>query len=46
LTGTKAVEKKLVDTLGGREVARELFAAKLSLDKSEIKFCEYVPPLL
>ncbi|MFM2424120.1 MAG: hypothetical protein RLZZ70_511 [Candidatus Parcubacteria bacterium] len=46
LTGTKAVEKKLVDTLGGREVAKELFAAKLNKDKSEIQFCEYVPHLL
>lgn len=46
LTGTKAQEKKLVDILGGREAAKEAFAVKLGKDKSNIKFCEYVPPLL
>jgi protease-4 len=46
LTGTKAQEKKLVDILGGREAAKEAFAVKLGKDKSEIKFCEYVPPLI
>lgn len=46
LTGTKAQENKLVDILGGREAAKEAFAVKLGKDKSEIKFCEYVPPLI
>lgn len=46
LTGTKAQEKKLVDILGGREAVKEAFAVKLGKDKSEIKFCEYVAPLL
>ncbi len=46
LTGTKAQEKKLVDILGGRDAAKEAFAVKLGKDKSEIKFCEYVPPLI
>ncbi len=46
LTGTKAQEKKLVDILGGREAVKEAFAVKLGKDKSEIKFCEYVAPLI
>ncbi|MBP9717215.1 MAG: signal peptide peptidase SppA [Candidatus Pacebacteria bacterium] len=46
LTGTKAQENKLVDILGGREAAKEAFAVKLGKDKSGIKFCEYVPPLI
>lgn len=46
LTGTKAQEKKLVDILGGREAVKEAFAVKLGKDKNEIKFCEYVAPLL
>ncbi len=46
LTGTKALEKKLVDVLGGRDAVREIFAVKLGKDKSEIKFCEYIPPLI
>lgn len=46
LTGTKALEKKLIDILGGREAVKEVFAVKLGKDKSEIKFCEYVAPLI
>lgn len=46
LTGQKALEKKLVDKLGGRDVARELFAEKLGKSIDEIKFCEYVTPLI
>ncbi len=46
LTGQKAQEKKLVDILGGREAVKEAFAVKLGKDKSEIKFCEYVAPLI
>ncbi len=46
LTGTKAQEKKLVDVLGGRDAAKEMFAVKLGKEQSEIKFCEYVPPLI
>lgn len=46
LTGTKALEKKLIDILGGRDAAREVFAVKLGKEKSEISFCEYVAPLI
>ncbi len=46
LTGTKAQEKKLVDILGGREAVKEAFAVKLGKDKADIKFCEYVAPLI
>lgn len=46
LTGTKALEKKLIDILGGREAVKEVFAVKLGKDKSEIKFCEYMAPLI
>lgn len=46
LTGSKAQERKLVDILGGRDAVKEAFAVKLGKDISEIKFCEYVPPLM
>jgi protease IV len=46
LTGAKALEKKLVDMLGGRDAAKEMFAVKLGKEQSDIKFCEYVAPLL
>jgi protease-4 len=46
LTGAKALEKKLVDMLGGRDAAKEMFAVKLGKEQSDIKFCEYVPPLI
>jgi protease-4 len=46
LTGKRAQEKKLVDILGGRDAAKEAFAVKLGKDMSEVKFCEYVPPLI
>jgi protease-4 len=46
LTGTKALEKRLVDKLGGREEAKMIFAEVLGKDMSEISFCEYVEPLI
>ncbi len=41
--GTKALEHKLIDRLGGRSVAREVFAEQLGLSPDEIIFCEYTP---
>lgn len=46
LIGKHALEKKLVDQLGGREAAREVFAVKLGKNKEDISFCEYVPSLI
>jgi protease IV len=43
LTGAKALEKKLVDRLGGRSEAKAYFAEVLGKDASEISFCEYTP---
>ncbi len=46
MTGRKAQEAKLVDTLGGRNEAKAAFADKLGKDVADISFCEYVPPLI
>ena len=46
MTGKQALEKKLVDHLGGREEAKRVFAERLGKEPGEIKFCEYVQPLL
>lgn len=46
VTGKTALEKKLVDMLGGRDAAKEMFAVKLGKEQNDIKFCEYVPPLI
>jgi protease-4 len=41
MPGVRAVEAGLVDGLGGRQVAKEIFAKKLGLTTSEVSFCEY-----
>jgi protease-4 len=41
MPGIKALEVGLIDGLGGRQVAKEIFAKKLGLATSEISFCEY-----
>ncbi len=45
-TGTKALEKQLVDRLGTRDEARKVFAERLGKNESDISFCEFVEPLL
>jgi protease-4 len=45
LVGQKAVDAKLIDAIGDRDAVKAFFAEKLGKDASEIKFCEYVPPL-
>lgn len=42
-TGKDALDKKLVDALGGRATAREYFAKELGIEKDQVKFCEYQP---
>jgi protease-4 len=42
-TGKDALDKQLIDALGGRSAAREHFAATLGIDPSSVTFCEYVP---
>ncbi len=44
MPGVQALEKGLVDSIGGRQVAAEEFSNKLGIDKSAIVFCEYEPP--
>lgn len=44
--GVKALELGLVDLLGGRDRAKRYLAEQLSIDKSEVVFCEYTAPLL
>lgn len=46
MPGIKAFEAGLVDGLGGRKVAKEIFAKKLGLSTSEVSFCEYSASLL
>ncbi len=46
MTGKQALEKKLIDHLGGREEAKRIFAERLGKQPNEIHFCEYVAPLL
>ncbi len=45
MVGSRAVEAKLIDQIGGREEVRAYFAEQLGKDISEISFCEYVEPL-
>lgn len=45
MVGSRAVEAKLIDQIGGREDVRAYFAEQLGKDISEISFCEYVEPL-
>ncbi|MEZ4104534.1 MAG: signal peptide peptidase SppA [Candidatus Paceibacterota bacterium] len=46
VTGGEALDKGLVDRLGGREVAREELANMLNLNINEVTFCEYQGSLL
>lgn len=43
MPGIKALEKGLIDQIGSRTTAKELFSAKLGLGVEEIVFCEYSP---
>ncbi len=43
MPGLRAVEKGLIDEIGGRERARELFSDTLGVDVSQVSFCEYEP---
>lgn len=46
MPGIRALEKGLIDAIGGRERAREIFSATLGVDAGEIRFCEYEPPTM
>ena len=48
MPGRKALEKSLIDAIGGREEVRKYLAEKVlsKSDVNEIKFCEYKNPLL
>jgi protease IV len=41
MTGSRALENGLVDAIGGRTEAKAALAKMLSLDESEVIFCEY-----
>lgn len=41
-TGKAALEKRLVDALGGRSVATEHFAEVLDMPTEDIAYCEYI----
>lgn len=41
MTGSRALETKLVDAVGGRVEARQAFAKMLNIDKADVVFCEY-----
>jgi len=43
ITGKTALEKQLVDRLGGRAEVKRVFAEKLEIDEAEVSFCEYTP---
>jgi len=43
-TGKDALDKQLIDALGGRAAAREHFAATLGIDPGAVSFCEYIAP--
>lgn len=45
LVGQKAVDAKLIDSIGDRESVKAFFAETLHKDISEIEFCEYTDPL-
>ncbi len=46
MPGVRALEVGLIDQIGGRIEAKEELAHQLQIDPSEIKFCEYVGPVL
>lgn len=46
MPGQRALERGLIDQVGGREEARAALATLLAVEPSEIEFCEYQPPLL
>lgn len=46
MPGIKALEAGLIDGLGGRQVAKEIFAKKLGLATSDVSFCEYSASVL
>ena len=46
MTGRQAETAGLVDKIGGRSAAKNVFAQALSLTESEIVFCEYVTDTL
>ncbi|PJC56413.1 signal peptide peptidase SppA [Candidatus Kaiserbacteria bacterium CG_4_9_14_0_2_um_filter_41_32] len=45
MLGSRALEAKLIDRIGGRFEAKKAFAEKLGKEESEIIFCEYSPML-
>lgn len=45
MLGQQAVDNKLVDQIGGRDVAKKVFAEMLGLKPEAISFCEYSPKL-
>lgn len=46
MTGVRALDSKLIDEVGGRQVAKTAFAKALAMEESDIVFCEYEAPLL
>jgi protease IV len=46
MPGLRALEKGLVDQIGGRKEAKEYFSATLGIDIDSVVFCEYTPPPL
>tara|TARA_B100002051_G_scaffold276537_1_gene325502 strand:- start:2943 stop:3782 length:840 start_codon:yes stop_codon:yes gene_type:complete len=46
MPGTRALENKLIDTLGGREEVRDVIARKLEIANGDVVFCEYERNLL
>ena len=46
MPGQRALERGLIDQVGGREEARAALATLLAVEPAEIEFCEYQPPLL
>jgi protease IV len=43
MPGTRALEVGLIDGLGGRKMAKQVFAETLRLTEEEVIFCEYQP---
>lgn len=46
VTGARAKESGLVDSVGGRGEARKAFASILGIDEADVSFCEYTAPIL
>jgi protease-4 len=46
MPGQRALDNGLIDSLGGRQTARESFAKILEIPIEEVVFCEYQAPLL